>query len=182
MAKPDEAFAARVQELVDALLHAFDEQRPPLPALLLMYATIDIVSALSRPVTDSDTSGHVFRKWVDAYMLPGSRLTCTSDDVWAARCGLLHTLSLSSRLSRTGKAKRICYISSEAGVQRMQQFTDSKGHNVVVVSLPTYVQAFRGGIYKFIEHMIRDEDLRTRVFHHMGDLAEEISFQFRDET
>jgi hypothetical protein len=175
-------FVTRALELVDAVKATFGPSRATFPALLLMYATIDILSALSRPRDHVETSGPVFQRWIGEYLLPDSGLNCTAEDIWAARCGLLHTLSLSSRLSRAGRAKPICYINRQDGVERMQQFCDGKGHDVVVVSLENYVAAFYQAVLRFTERISKDAELRERVFHHMGDVAEEITFRFRDES
>jgi hypothetical protein len=130
------------------------------------------------PVHQEDTSGAVFKDWVNTYMLPGSGLSCNAEDIWAARCGILHTLSLASRQSRKGKTKKIAYLDKQSGVDRLQKLTDSKGHDVLVVSLQNYLKAFFTGIVKFMEEILSDPDLRGRVYHHLNSLADEISFSF----
>lgn len=167
----------RVKELVDALKEAFREDTPTFPGLVLLYASMDFISSLARPIEKADTSRSVFKNWVRTYMLPNSKLACNENDIYAARCGIVHTLSLSSLDSREGNAREISYINREDGVKRLQDFCDAKGHNVVVVSVYEYTHAFFEGIRRFLEAMTKDKTLRETVFHHMSSVASVISFR-----
>jgi hypothetical protein len=180
MLTPEETYAALVFELVEALKKVFAKDTPNFPGLVLLYASIDIISSLSRPINLEDTTRPVFKNWVTTYMLSDSGLKCSAADIYAARCGILHTLSLSSQLSRDGHAKQISYLNKQSGVDRLQKICDSKGHNVVVVSIYNYTHAFYNGILRFTENLKTDAELRARVFHHVGSVAAQISFSFRD--
>src|ERR1700680_4637773 len=98
----EEIFCETITALQGAILEAIKKPNV-FPALLIIYATMDIVAALTRPKTQLDTSGPIFKSWIDRYMLPSSNLRCTSEDIWGARCGFLHTLSTQSKKSREGK-------------------------------------------------------------------------------
>ena len=80
-----------------------------MPALLLIYAGIDILGALNRPADKSEQSGDDFISWADQYLSPAQTLGCTSDDLWGARCGPLHSYTSESRRSRSGAVKQIQY-------------------------------------------------------------------------
>src|SRR5262245_54755366 len=60
-------------------------------AMTLLYAAIDAISALTRPTTVADTSRRFFIDWVDDYLVPTGKLKCSSTDLYAARCGVVHT-------------------------------------------------------------------------------------------
>ena len=137
-------------------------------------ASMDIISSVSRPTDLADTNNKIFKAWIDEYMLPGSGLSCTSEDIYAARCGILHTLSVASANSRSGVARRINYVDKLAEVQRLQALFKPGQQNQVVVSLPEYFKAFYGAILHFTESMMKDEVLRARVYHHMETVAVEI--------
>jgi hypothetical protein len=175
----DDTLARIVVELVEALKKAFPQDNPNFAGLVLLYAAMDIISSLSRPIAEADTTRAVFKQWIDTYMLPDSGLKCNADDIYAARCGILHTLSLSSFASRIGKAKQISYLNKQSGVQRMQKLCDSKGHDVIVVWMYAYIHAFYRGIFRFTAAIRTDSDLRSRVFHHVENAAAMISFNFR---
>lgn len=84
------------------------EQKLHLPTLVLLYSAIDI----SAWMTNEDPKAGVgkrFMAWVDQYLLKATPMDCTAADLYAARCGIVHTLSPDSDLSDKGKARRICY-------------------------------------------------------------------------
>jgi hypothetical protein len=75
------------------------------PALILIYAGIDIFSALGRPIEKEFSTRDVFIDWCERYMLPNGNLQCSAPDLYAARCSIIHTSTAHSRLSKDGKAK-----------------------------------------------------------------------------
>jgi hypothetical protein len=171
-----ERFTTTIKELVDALQDARQSERS-FPALLLLYASMDIISSLSRPTDKEDTCRKIFKAWIDTYMLPGSGLPCSSDDIYGARCGMLHTLSPSSKDSRLGTARRLAYVDKVDEVQRMQKVLRSKGDDAIVISLPDYVTAFYTGVLTFLAAMKADNDLNVRVAHHFKAVAAQISLE-----
>jgi hypothetical protein len=97
-----------IQQLHQAVLDCIDREQA-LPGLALMYATIDILASLERPADQEATGSKEFKRWIENYM-PLSALNVTSSDLWAARCGLLHTFTPSSDKSREGKARELHYV------------------------------------------------------------------------
>jgi hypothetical protein len=166
----DDRFATTVRELIDSLEDAFKKERD-FAALILLYAEMDFISSLSRPVSQPDTNEGVFEDWVARYMLPDSNLKCKAVDIYAARCGVLHTLSVASKKSRSGIAKTLGYAYKRDEVNKLQSIADSKGQGVVVVSMPDYREAFYKGICRFLEQMKIDADLNARVAHHFTAVA-----------
>lgn len=76
------------------------------PALILAYSLIDIAGWLD----SNHKSVRVrFTSWVDKYVLPEAGLTCSSMDLYGARCGFLHSYSATSDLSASQKASKIFY-------------------------------------------------------------------------
>src|SRR5665648_561516 len=80
-----------------------------IPGLSLIYSGIDIMAWFNLPITQQDVTGKDFKKWTGKYLLPNSNLECNASDLWAARCGIVHTSSFKSKLSREGKAREIYY-------------------------------------------------------------------------
>lgn len=77
------------------------------PLLMLLYATIDILSF----VTDTENKskiGERFQCFVEKYTIKYLH-TINAEDLWGARCGLLHTNRPDSDFSRRGKAREILY-------------------------------------------------------------------------
>lgn len=97
-------------------------------ALSLVFSSIDKMAWLSSTKIDHDRKD--FMAWVDTYLLPGSPMTLDSVDLYAARCGFLHTGSAESKLFRDGKAKQIFY---STGPQRSQAEVDAEVHSKLPV-------------------------------------------------
>jgi hypothetical protein len=163
-------FATTIQGLIDALEDCFKKGHD-FASLILFYAELDFISSLSRPISKTDTDNRIFKAWVDRYMLPNSQLTCNSEDVYAARCGILHTLSVSSRDSRRGAAKELGYVYKSEEAARLQAIADSQGRNIVVVPLELYRKAFYTGIVQFLEAIKTDPDLHAAVTHNFESVA-----------
>src|SRR5260370_42157695 len=85
-----ETLADALSPIIRAMGSCFD-QKLVLPAMMLFYSAVDSVAALEAPSERSSQQG--FRGWVDQYLLKSKPLSCNSLDLWAARCGILHTLS-----------------------------------------------------------------------------------------
>src|SRR5438270_13604050 len=67
-------------------------------ALILLYAAIDAMAYMSLPETETYVRPVDFIRWVDKYMISTGWLNVTSRELYAARCGLLHTFSPYARL------------------------------------------------------------------------------------
>jgi hypothetical protein len=78
-------------------------------AVTLMFSSVDALAALTRPVGQKSTNAGVFKKWVSRFIKPECTLGCSSEDIWGARCGVLHLYSPDSDLSAANKARRIYY-------------------------------------------------------------------------
>ena len=91
-------------DLVSAIQLTFDSKKQ-LPTLILLYSTIDILAWLNKPSTHPDVAKSDFISWVDRFFLQGTNLQCSSVELYAARCGIVHSYTAESKLSREGKAK-----------------------------------------------------------------------------
>ncbi len=76
-------------------------------ALALVFSSIDKMAWLAS--ADIDHTRGDFIRWVDDYLLPAGSISFDAIDLYAARCGFLHTGSSESKLFRDGKAKQIFY-------------------------------------------------------------------------
>lgn len=85
----------------------------PEAMLTIIYSGIDSFGLLAAPPAVLDASGNTFRQWCEKYIL--TRLQSvdgtliTSADLWAARCGVLHTSTPLSKLERDGNARQVFY-------------------------------------------------------------------------
>lgn len=77
-------------------------------ALVLLYCGIDTASSLDVKFASSSVQQR-YVKWCDTYMFKGKPLDCTSLELYAARCGVVHETSVESTLSAKGKARQVIY-------------------------------------------------------------------------
>ena len=111
--------------------------------LILVYCGIDQFSWLN---TDKDKHGFVeFQAWVDEYIFPYHQLNCTSEELWAARNGMVHMGTAESANTRKGVAK-IGYTFGPGPHTR--NVTEYK-----LVSVELLVQAFIEGTMLFIKDL-----------------------------
>jgi hypothetical protein len=96
----------------------------PEASLTLLYSGIDTLGLLNAPPDATDATRQTFLDWCEQYLLTrlkgvdGESLTAL--DLYAARCGVLHTSSSVSRLGREGEAHEVWYrFQGQAGVNLM---------------------------------------------------------------
>lgn len=143
-----------LSELMSVIKYTLDSKKH-LPTLILIYSTIDILSWLNRPASKPDVTKSDFISWVDQYLLPGSTLMCSSIDLYAARCGIVHSYQAESKLSREGKAKQIWYAWGEADVTRlMTKIHQAKLNGIAVaVHIEELFKALGQGISNFLSSL-----------------------------
>jgi hypothetical protein len=102
-------FEGVVRELTQAI-RACDDAGLHMPALMLLYSGIDIMANLDQPrsVLEAGRAGYI--RWAEEYLLKDSGLPCNGEDIYAARCGLLHSMALKSPNPRAASARKIVYL------------------------------------------------------------------------
>jgi hypothetical protein len=133
------------------------------PCLVLLYSTIDAAAWLSVS-GEADVSRNAFTGWVDAFLLPGSSLECTALDLYGARCGILHSMSAFSALSRSGKVRTISYAWGSASLSELQGVLRYKRRDdIVAVHINDLRAALRSGFQVFLDKLGSDAQLRSGV-------------------
>ena len=170
--------------LLDAFEEAFEaidllvERQYVQSGLVVLYSTIDAAAWLG--VTgDGDVTRTDFVSWVEAYLLPGTSLRCTGLELYAARCGVLHSLTAFSRLSREGKVRTIGYARGTASAGRLNDVAAVLGRSDIVgVHVDDLRGALRIGMQRFLDATALDPDrwsnLRDRaknLFSHLPIFA-----------
>lgn len=164
---------AQLQAAAELLLRA----QLNMPALLLIYAGIDILGAIDRPRDQDESTGEDFRAWADQYLTPEQSLGCTADDLWGARCGLLHTYTSESRHTHKGLAKEVLYAwgigKSEDYNSVLQQL--GFGDKAVAVQVEALYRSFSDGIIRFIKCLEADEERRELVYNRANKFFKQVS-------
>lgn len=107
----DEMVDSYGEELFSALLLLFENKLHG-QMMILIFSAVDALGLLDAPPEQTEASGASFKAWVGKYMLskiPNAEFS--EVDFWAARCGVLHTHTSLSKLSKEGKARQIQYFS-----------------------------------------------------------------------
>ena len=128
-------------------------------AAILVYSGIDSMAYLGMPELQDDVERKDFIDWADRYIDIAVTDAPTGLEYYAARCGVVHTHSASSRLFRSGKVRMLFYSSEPDPPIRFDPSIDS---TFVVVSVPVLVQAFFAGVDRFIVDLYKDKE-RARI-------------------
>src|SRR5882724_7989430 len=162
---PQRVLSARINEFTLCTASLL-EAGHTLPALIVLYTAVDIFGSLLRPQTEPDTAGKYFKKWGEDYMLGGSQVPFTADDLWGARCGLLHTHTASSRLSREGTARQLHYYrgSPPAGMEQALKAMEQKGK--LFVEVGELNRAFTDAAHRFQQEVAHNPHLAKGVLQH----------------
>lgn len=154
---PFDSFVARRLDAVDLCYREglFTE------SLVLLYAGIDALAWLT-VASGSDVSGRDFIKWVNTYLLPDSGLQCSAEDIWAARCGLLHSSVAESRKSREGTAREIWYLVNGDG-QALVHLMANTPLPALTIRIDHLIAAFRKAIDSFTSAIKQQPELSKQV-------------------
>jgi len=126
------------------------------PALILIYSAIDTAGWLDS--NDQFATRNSFVGWTNRYLLSTNALSCAAVDLYAARCGLLHTFTPNSKLSSDKSSRRICYAWGKSRAEDLQRTIDlaKTGNDYVVVKVEKLFAAWRDGVLAFTEELDAD--------------------------
>ena len=143
---------------LDALLAVIEDCKSNnqiLPMLVLVYSGIDIVASLER--AEGEAIGAAFRRWAARYILPEGGLECTADDLWGARCGIVHMYTATSDQSKSGRAKEVYYSWGTAKAADLQRMIGATGRDSTAIHVGILSRAFRNGVSKFLSELASDK-------------------------
>lgn len=143
------------------------DQQCLVSAVTLMFTSIDAISALTRPVNQPETDSETFRTWVDRFLHPESRLNCTAQDLWAARCGVLHTYSPEAPRAANRGARRIYYQWREGPPADAIR---SLPEGSIVINIEDLHEAVTDAVIAYMDKGGTDADLEARQNSHLPHL------------
>jgi hypothetical protein len=140
-------------------------------ALTLIYSAIDAIAGLARDLDKKENDGGDFKAWVGLYYLPSLTASITSQDLWAARCGIVHAYSPHSGLSHSGDVRILIYRWRHAHRPDDPILANyEKQANATVLEIESLVEAFNRATELFSQRIETDADLKRRVDHHVKAL------------
>ncbi|MDD5677464.1 MAG: hypothetical protein PHW60_05655 [Kiritimatiellae bacterium] len=121
-----------------------------IPGLALAYTTIDAAAWVAYGDQEKEV-GLRFRKWIDEWILQKHSLGCTSQELYAARCGVLHRLNPDSTLTVNKGTRLVVYAWGSAAPEPLNKvFTALGHHEMVTLHADKFVLSLEDGITSFI--------------------------------
>jgi len=138
-------------------------------AVTLIYAAIDAMAGLTRPVEKVETDRGHFKEWAEKYFLRFLDQPLTSAELYGARCGVVHAYSPESRVSREGNGRTVVY-KWRHGHRPDDVLLAHRARTSIVLEVEGLVEAFEKAIELFQEQIGVQPDLKARVDHHVQGL------------
>lgn len=123
-------------------------------AVVLMYSGMDSMAYLAMPDGQTDVTGKDFIDWADRYIKFPCKDQLTAADLYGARCAMVHTYGVYSKMSREGKSRLIGYMDKSVPEVR---YNPAVNKQLVLVSVPALAEAFFQGIDRFLVDVFSDK-------------------------
>ena len=138
-------------------------------AVVLIYSGMDSMAYLAMPQDQTDVLDKDFINWTDRYIKFPCKNQLTGTDLYGARCAMVHTYSVYSRMSRKGKARLIGYMDKSVPEVR---YNPEVNKQLVLVSVPALAEAFFQGIDTFLVDALSDKTRAPVIEARMKNLVQ----------
>jgi hypothetical protein len=128
--------------------------------LVLAYSLIDVLAWLAAPTNQEDVTRQDFVNFAEKYVIPRGQFECTGNDLYAARCSILHTFTAESQMSRKGNAIRIAYAWGVNNPHSRKKL-ESYGMHWIMLSVDTLCTAVEDAARIFLEEIENNSDQLT---------------------
>lgn len=142
-----------LNDIKDAFLTLLEKPNRQ-PALLVIYAFIDICAALSNRQPEA-SNGDIFRSYLDEFMSPGTKRAIPPAQLWAARSALLHSFSPLGRQTKAQKLRPIFYFAWDEREQDVRARLRARGYTEFTLLALTDIKAI--AIWTFNGMLLRAE-------------------------
>lgn len=79
-------------------------------ALVLIYSRINAMANLSRPANQKNVTPKDFIDWVNSYIRFDSDVRIMGEELYAARCAIIHKYGVESEKARLGRVRTVLYM------------------------------------------------------------------------
>jgi hypothetical protein len=163
-AKADELWSAKLEQLFQVINFSLEKGFWE-PALILIYAGIDALAWLDRRSDSPDVSKSDFIGWCDRCLLLPADAELSAEDLYAARCGLVHTYTGESKLHRQEKVTKLFYSrKTPTGEVNLEQLNGNEHVWPLWVDIDLLVKRFRDGVARYREAVAADPQLTAKVY------------------
>ncbi|MDZ7860597.1 MAG: hypothetical protein U5O15_08040 [Candidatus Krumholzibacteriota bacterium] len=176
-----ELLKANIDQMLKSVYLCF-ENNLITSCLILIYSAIDCMSALHRPVDQQKVQKQDFLDWSSKYIIPYLNFDCTPLDLYSARCGIIHTYTPDSALTRNNKAKTVYYACGPAKVKDLRKSIKltHEDKNITAIQIEVLIEALKKGIQDF-ESDIRECGFENIVFERASNFFVKMSMKEIDE-
>ena len=138
-----------------------------LSALKLIYSGIDNLAWLSRVHDRPNVEKKDFMDFVNKYLLPGSGLRCSSEELYSARCGLLHSNTAESEISRSGRARYLSYATGLSSEERgYEHMLPESRYRHVVLNIDKLYNAYNRSIDRLNQRISEEANFADLIYRH----------------
>ncbi len=142
-----------------------------LSAAKLIYSGIDNLAWLVRAHDRPNVEKADFADFVGEYLLPSSGLPCDSEELYSARCGLLHCNTAESNISRAGNARYFSYATGSSPEDEGYEHISSESRSKhVVVHIEKLYVAYSMSIDRLNQRITRDTDFADSIYRRSAKL------------
>ena len=134
-----------------------------MPALILVFTLIDSFAwAVSAKAKRKNKE--YFEAWVNDWITPTGNLTCTATELYAARCGVLHTLTSKAELNTVKSVRQVVYCWGPATIDTLQKSLEVIDRtDVVGLHINDLLEAVKSGMADTFYAAETDPALQLRL-------------------
>jgi len=127
------------------------KNKEKISCLILFYSTIDIMAWLSRDPHDADSTREDFIRWVEEFLLPGSGLDCKGEDLYAARCAVIHSYAEVWGISQSNKVavNKIHYVWGKVNNSTTKLNKSKPTDETISIPVESLVKSLQTAIQRF---------------------------------
>jgi hypothetical protein len=154
-------FKAVIADCIGTDIHVCLKNNAPTGAVLLTYCAMDAMAFLSMPEGNQKVTNTDFKNWISKYMKTdvGQPYQYDKEDLYGARCGIVHTYGADSDLSRADKCRKIVYKPNSLN----HLYDVAKHPGLLILGVDLFIRDFFDAVDSFLADIEQDEDLRKRV-------------------
>lgn len=124
-------------------------------AVILILSGIDSMAFLGMPSHQQDVKREDFVKWAEGYITFPCDDQLTGLDLYGARCAMLHSYGVVSKLSREGQCRMVGYMDNSDPEVR---YNPEVSKDFVLVSVTALAEAFYSGIDQFLVDLFSNKE------------------------
>jgi len=142
-------------------------------SLTLTYVCIDAMTYLSIPLGRKEQNRHNFIEWVNKYLKtdPAQPYQYDGNDVYAARCGQLHTYSPDSTFGGKQNCKKFGYHDGSE-----HAYNPAESPILVMISVKRLINDFYAAVDAFFQEAIKNPELKKNIDSRIQQLYQQFQF------